>query len=528
MIVLEPPDVLPNLLARRAAETPDRVFLRTVAGESWTYAELERQVVWWAAQLHRLGVRAGDRVVVMIPNAPEGVAIWMALARLGAIEVPVNTGYRGRFLVHLVNDAGARTGIVTAELLHRFREVEGELLGCEQLVVLGTPPSGDRGGLRAIAASSLTTSPFDGRGLHEPAAWEIATILYTSGTTGASKGVLVPWEQVFWTATACPPLDGRGPEDVFYSPFPLFHMSGKLALCAAAILGGEVVIRDAFSTSAFWSDIDRFGCTTTLLIGATATFIAKLPQRPGDAGHTLRNVLVAPPPEDVKGFCARFGLRASAVFNMTELSCPISTGWDEKLLARGSVGRLRPGYDVRLVDDVDRPVPTGEIGEIVVRSDEPWRLMAGYWGMDGKTVEAWRNLWFHTGDLGRVDADGAFYFVDRKKDAIRRRGENISSLELEAEILEHEDVAETAVVGVPSEVGEEDVKAFVVPASGDFAPQGLIAFLEDRVPAFMVPRYVVVVDALPKTPTEKVRKTELKSWPVDERTWERPESRPYR
>jgi crotonobetaine/carnitine-CoA ligase len=152
--------------------------------------------------------------------------------------------------------------------------------------------------------------------------------------------------------------------------------------------------------------------------------------------------------------------------------------------------------------------------------------MAGYWGMDGKTVEAWRNLWFHTGDLGRVDADGAFYFIDRKKDAIRRRGENISSLELEAEILEHEHVAEAAVVGVPSEVGEEDVKAFVVPASGDFAPQGLIAFLEDRVPPFMVPRYVVVLDALPKTPTEKVRKTELRDWPVDERTWERPQPRP--
>jgi crotonobetaine/carnitine-CoA ligase len=302
----------------------------------------------------------------------------------------------------------------------------------------------------------------------------------------------------------------------------MFHMSGKLAICASGVLGGQLIVREQFSTSEFWSDVDRYGVTTALLIGATPVFLAKLPEREDDAGHTLRNVLLGPAPDEVAEFCRRFGVRGSAVFNMTELSCPVSTGWDQELLERGSVGRVREGYAVRLVDDFDRPVPPGEVGEIVVRSDEPWRLMAGYWGMDDRTVEAWRNLWFHTGDLGRMDPDGAFYFLDRKKDAIRRRGENISSMELEAEIAEYEHVAEAAVVGVPSEVGEEDVKAFVVPRGDGFAPEELIAFLESRVPAFMIPRYVVAVDALPKTPTEKVRKTELKDWPVDECTWERP------
>jgi crotonobetaine/carnitine-CoA ligase len=514
-------DVLPNRLARQAREHPERPFIRHVDGETWTYAELERRVLAWAGRLHACGVGAGARVVVMLPNSLDSVAVWMAIARLGAIEVPTNTSYRGRFIEHLTNNSGAETAVVAPGFVERFVEVADRLGTLRRLVVVGDPAGAAPGRLEVVAAADV---PDDASGatLVEPAAHDVATILYTSGTTGASKGALVPWEQVHATSSACPPYEGRGPEDVYYSPYPLFHMSGKLAICAAGDLGGEVVIREAFSTSRFWDDVDRFGCTTAMLIGAVPVFIAKLPERPDDAAHPLRNVGVAPPPEDVGAFCRRFGVRASMVFNMTELSCPTSTGWDEELLARGSVGRARDGYHVRIVDENDYPLPPGEVGEIVVRSDDPWRLMAGYWAMPEKTAEAWRNLWFHTGDLGRFDEDGALYFLDRKKDAIRRRGENISSMELEAEIAEYEHVAEAAVVGVPSEVGEEDVKAFVVPRGAGFTPEGLIGFLERRVPEFMLPRYVVAVDELPKTPTEKVRKVELKERPVDERTWERP------
>lgn len=514
------PEALPQILVRRAGETPDRIYARSVGGEDWSYARLEQETLSWANTLAALGVSRGDRVLTMLPNSLDAIAVWMATARLGAIEVPLNTNYRGRFLEHTANNSGAHCAVVAARFVDRFTGSRPQLVACSALVV----PDADGSAFDDPAVVSRDDVQATVADVLEPQLHDIATILYTSGTTGASKGALVPWEQVYMTATACPPLDGRDESDVFYSPFPLFHMSGKLAVCAAAILGGQLVVRESFSTSEFWSDIDTYGCTTSLLIGATPVFIAKLPPRDDDVSHPLRNVLLGPPPDEAVAFCERFGIRASVTFNMTELSCPISTGWDASLLARGSVGRLRAGYDVRLVDDDDRPVPVGEIGEILVRSHEPWRLMAGYWSMPEKTVEAWRNLWFHTGDLGRMDPDGAYFFLDRKKDAIRRRGENISSMELEAEIAEYEHVAEAAVVGVPSEVGEEDVKAFVVPAGPSFTPDGLIEFLERRVPAFMIPRYVVELDELPKTPTEKVRKTELKQRSLDEHSWERPGS----
>ena len=379
----------------------------------------------------------------MVPNRLDAIAVWLAVARLGAIEVPVNTGYRGRFLVHLVHNSAASVAVVDQAYLDRFAEVEAEIPVLSSVIRLG--PSADVTFEHTAVLSTDDVDPTPFAATHVPEANEIATILYTSGTTGASKGVLVTWEQIYWTSSLCPPLEGRDANDVFYSPFPLFHMSGKLAVCASAVLGGELVVRPSFSTSEFWRDVDTYGVTTTLLIGSTANVIAKLPERPDDADHTLRNVLIAPPPDNLAEFNTRFGVRCSATFNMTELSCPVSTVWDQDLIVRGSVGRVQPGYDVRLVDDLDRPVPPGEIGEIVVRSEEPWRLMQGYWAMPDKTVEAWRNLWFHTGDLGRADPDGAFYFLDRKKDAIRRRGENISSMELEAEILEYEHVLDVAV-----------------------------------------------------------------------------------
>jgi crotonobetaine/carnitine-CoA ligase len=521
-------EVLPNLLADRAALSPGRVFVRNVGGEDLTYAQLEAEIQAWLALLGDEGVTPGDRVVVMLPNT-RLLPIWLAIARLGAIEVPVNTAYRGKFLEHVLVSSGARCAVVAPEFADRFAAL-GDALGECRTIVLTDPVEVEITHARAVTAD-LEAMSGHGHSVPtvEPGGYHPAAILYTSGTTGASKGAIVSWEQIYKTAEACPPWHDLSSDDVRYSPFPMFHMSGKLAVYSAAVLDGEVVIRNGFSTSEFWRDIDRYGCTTSLLIGATPTFIAKLPASQEDREHRLRNVLLGPPPDDPIGFCDRFGLRASVVFNMTELSCPTSTGWDMELLARGSVGCLREGYSMRIVDDADYELPLGETGEIVVRADEPWQLMGGYWGMPEKTVESWRNLWFHTGDLGRMEADGTFYFLDRKKDAIRRRGENISSMELEAEICESDDIAEAAVVGYPSEVGEEDVRAVVVPLDpGSFDPAALIEFLSERVPAFMLPRYVTITDALPKTPTEKVRKNELKNWPIDERTWEHPSARPSR
>jgi carnitine-CoA ligase len=518
-------EVLPNLLAQRAIDGPDRIFVHNVGGEDLSYRRLEAITRGWMRLLADQGVAAGDRVVMMLPNT-EVLPVWMAIARLGAIEVPVNNAYRGSFLKHMLVSSGARCAVIAPEYGERFAALGGSLGDCHAIVIHGSMAITIPGADVLSAPTDLAEHPYTGPDEHRCVAHEPAAILYTSGTTGASKGAIVSWQQMYRTAEACPPWHDLGSEDVRYSPFPMFHMSGKLAAYSAAVLDGRIVIRNGFSTSEFWADIDRYGCTTSLLIGATPTFIAKLPPSERDTQHTLRNVLLGPPPDDPVEFCRRFNLRASVTFNMTELSCPTSTGWDEGLLRRGSVGVVRPGYAMRIVDDDDYEVAPGVVGEIVIRSEDPWQIMGGYWGMPEKTVEVWRNLWFHSGDLGRMDADGTFYFLDRKKDAIRRRGENISSMELEAEICEADSVVEAAVVGVRSDVGEEDVRAIVVPRDrASFDPAELIAFLQERVPAFMLPRYVTVAEALPKTPTEKVRKNELKTWPLDASTWERTDAR---
>jgi crotonobetaine/carnitine-CoA ligase len=229
-------------------------------------------------------------------------------------------------------------------------------------------------------------------------------------------------------------------------------------------------------------------------------------------------------PADPPAFAARFGIKVCSVFNMTEISSPIWTAWDVK--DPQSCGRVREGFECRVVDANDCEVPNGEIGELVVRSEDPWTLMAGYYKRPDATAEAWRNLWFHTGDLFRRDEQDNFYYLDRIKDSIRRRGENISSLEVEREIDDYPGVLECAVVGVPSELGEEEVKVTLVSsAETPVEPPALIEFLLQRLPPFMVPRYVEILEGLPKTPTEKVRKELLRESGSDG-VWDREREMP--
>ena len=509
--------VLPNLLADRARDTPDVTFLQHVDGSQLTYGELDDHVRGWAAGLASLGVSAGDTVIVMLDNSFESAMTWNAVARLGGIEVQVNTAYLGSILTHVVNNAGAAVAVVGPRFVERFARVADQLVHLERLVIVGEWDGSAP--WPVSAAADFVSGNHPEPDLVRPTARDTACILYTSGTTGPSKGVINPWAQVYGTATGCIPLDGLGPDDAWYSPFPMFHMSGKLALYGAALFGGRFVLRSAFKTDEFWDDIRRFGITTTMLIGSTPAFVWNLPDEDRDRDHPLRNVLMAPTPDDPDAFMERFGIRISTVFNMTEISCPIMSGWD--LGPHGSAGRLRDGYQVRIVDENDEEVAPGVLGEIIVRSDEPWRLMAGYWRNPEATVEAWRNYWFHTGDAGKYDENGYYYFVDRIKDAIRVRGENVSSMEVEAVVNDSPLVVEAAAVGVPSPYGEEDIKLYVVPAADDFEPVALMDELVARLPRFMVPRYIAPVDDLPKTPTEKVRKHQLRDRSDEEGVWDR-------
>jgi crotonobetaine/carnitine-CoA ligase len=270
------------------------------------------------------------------------------------------------------------------------------------------------------------------------------------------------------------------------------------------------VLRERFSTSAFWDDVRRFGATATILIGTTAAFIGNLPSREDDADNPLRYVQMAPLPPDPQRWRTRFGIEVTSSYNMTEISSSI---WTQGETPNGrTCGRVRDGYSCRIVDEHDQELPDGTPGELVVRAEEPWVLMAGYHRRPEATAAAWRNLWFHTGDLAVRDGDGWFYYLDRLTDSIRHRGENISSIEVEVEVNAFPGIVESAVVGVPSELGEDEVKVAVVIEDGiAFVPSDLIDFLRARLPGFMLPRYVAVVDSLPRTPTEKIRKQEIRS-----------------
>jgi crotonobetaine/carnitine-CoA ligase len=504
--------VLTNLLAARAAAAPDQVFLRDVEGNQFTYGELQDRVLRWASALQGAGVGAGDTVVTMLPSGLEAFAIWLGVASLRAIEVPLNTAYRGPMLEHTVNNAEARLAVVTAAYVAQFDEVRGALTTLERIVV----PDGADAGFADEAEPA--------KGL-EPAAYhDIACMIYTSGTTGPSKGVLMPWGELHQFVTALPDNILK-PGGVHYLCLPVFHVSGKSGIYICAHHDASMVVRDTFSLTEFWSDVRTFGATSTGLIGVMASFLMAMPEQPDDADNPLENVSMGPLVAEVEDFKRRFGVQVSTGYGMTEIGVPMaSDGWN---LANGtSCGRIRtgyPGYEVRVVDELERPLGPGEVGELIVRTAEPFTMNAGYFNMPAETAHAWRNGWFHTGDAFKYDEDGNYYFVDRIKDAIRRRGENISSFEVEAYVSRHPAVQECAAVAVPAEHSEDEVKVVVVVADGaELDPKELIEFLIPTMPRFMIPRYVEVIDALPKTPTMRVRKVELRAeGAVTDSTWDR-------
>ncbi|ODU05977.1 MAG: hypothetical protein ABS81_06055 [Pseudonocardia sp. SCN 72-86] len=497
------------------------MFIRDTAAGDITYGALKEAADQWSTRLQGLGVGRGDRVVVMLPNSWKSVAAWLGIAQLGAVEVPINTAYLGRMLHHASSLVEPKIIITHVDFLERFATLE-EPLPASVGTILVTEANSPLTSMRPEAgpvALRVDDLPGHSVGLDPGIAattealrpGDVASILYTSGTTGQSKGVVVTWEQVRTTAEWCFPLRTLTADDVWYCPWTFFHMSGKLTLTSAALLGGQVVVTPGFKTQRFWADVSDYGITTSMIVGAAVNFLEGAPVAANDAANSLRNVYAAPMPADPVAFSERFGVRLCTCFNMTETACPIVSGWDP--LPPGSCGQVRPGAECRIVDENDDPVPPGVPGELVIRMSEPWEISQGYFGMPEATVGAWRNLWFHTGDLVKVDEDGYFYLLDRIKDSIRRRGENISSVEVEAEVRCHPGVAEVAAVAVPSELSEDEIKVFLVEdgaASVDI--RELIAFLEKRVPRFMIPRFYEIVPELPKTEaTMRVQKAQLRT-----------------
>ena len=510
------------VIGRHVARQPDRPAVRDPQ-RALSYGALYEEALSVAAGSARLEVAAGEPVLLMMDNHLDAIVAWWALALTGRVEVPVNTAYKGSILVHVANNSGAGVIVLDEAYLPVLAEVAAQLPRLAHVVVRGEVGPA----LRKALPAGLRVHPW--AGLAGPRVrpaelqpWDLMGIMYTSGTTGPSKGVRVTQAHAY--GYAAPAVLGRAlPEDVSLVTLPLFHIGGQWAgVYNSLIAGGASVVLPRFSATTYWDDVRHYGCTYTLLLGAMANFLVQQPPREDDARHPMRQLLMVPVVPQLEAFQARFGIETVATaYGLTEGSTALIA--PQGRARPGAVGVPRPDFDVRLVDEHDMPVPRGRVGELLIRPHEPWSVMDGYHDMPEATVSAWRNQWLHTGDAFRIDEDGQYVFVDRMKDAMRRRGENVSSFEVEREIMEHPAVLEAAVVGVPSDATEDDILACVALRPGQsVTADALLDFLEARLPYFMVPRYVDFLPELPKTPTAKIRKQALRERGVTATCHDRP------
>lgn len=503
------------MLDRMALSQPVEVFANFADGSEWTYAQTREIAIRAAHAFRRLGIKQGDRVLVWLPNSADCLRVWFGLNYLGAVFVPINLAYKGNLLQHALNISEARLGVVHADLCLRLGEIERKYL--REIVVLGgaVPPVE---GLKTLGPDALESDDLDPPTLErqiEP--WDLQSIILTSGTTGPSKGVLSSYLHLYNMSVSAPFLSG---DDRYMLNLPLFHSGGVMPTTAMLIHGGTIVMVDAFDTKSFWKTVRERRITTSILLGVMGGFLLKRPPSAEDKNHSLRTCTYVPLNDTAPQFHARFGTEIHTHFNMTEISMPLVSQANPTAL--GSAGRPRRGVEVRIVDENDCELPAGEVGELIVRTDCPWAMSHGYAGSPEATAAAWRNGWFHTGDGFKRDVEGNFYFVDRLKDAIRRRGENISSFEVESEVLAHPSVREAAAVVVKSEIAEDEVMAVIALKEGEtLDPAELIEFLRPRLAHFMIPRYVRIVETLPRTPTAKIEKVKLRAVGLTPDTWDR-------
>lgn len=456
---------LPAVLRHQASHRPEATFLSwTDAGPSWSFAQTKDMACRIANGFAGQGYGKGDRIALFLPNMPEFVFAWFGLQMLGAVEVAVSDAYKGGFLTHPLTLTQVRAVVTTADLAQRLKDIEDDLPHVEQVFVVGD-------GL-APAFDRIKVTPFDALVSNDTTDREVAVsprdpaaILFTSGTTGPSKAVLMPHSQFYFFAEEDVQLTRLTDEDVYVTGFPLIHGNAQfLTVYPCLIAGAHCVLYPRFSATDFVGRLKRSGCTVTNLLGATMAFVCAQPETLDDKAHNLRRVYAAPLARDLAGvFSERFGVTEFVDgFGQTEISNVFMTPPDVERPAGACGVLVDQWFEARLVDpETGADVAVGETGELLVRNKAPGIMSDGYYGMPEKTVEAWKYLWFHTGDVMKRDEDGWYYFVDRVKDALRRRGENISSFEVEAVVRSHPDVAECAVIAVKADEkgGEDEVMA---------------------------------------------------------------------
>jgi crotonobetaine/carnitine-CoA ligase len=491
------------------------------ADQRWTYEEMDECADRLAAGLAELGVAAGERIAFVAPNRPEMLEMLFGCARAGAIQVPLNAFLRGEFLRYQLGDSRASTIAVDGPGLEAVANLIDDLPDVKRIIVFDDAPA-DVAGVEVVPYSRIRSSegPVPAVEL-DPS--DLISIVYTSGTTGLPKGCMLSHGYYLTAGTAMQEVLGLEDGDVFFTPLPLFHGAARMLVTTAALVHGlTAVIEPEFHLGTILQRLAETQATFFFGVGAMGMAMLAIPESDADRAHNLRGGCFIPMSEEVQArFADRFGVEVNAeAFGQTECVPVCYSPW-EGPRSRATAGRPSRYLDVRLVDDEDNDVPVGEVGEILIRPKRPYSMYSGYWNKSDETVKAWRNLWHHTGDFGRADTDGFISFVDRKKDALRRRGENISSMELEMAIAAHPKIAEAAVHAVPSPLTEDDVKACIVVAPDEsVTPEELFDFFKTNLPYFAVPRYVEIVPELPKNAVMRVMKHKLREKGVTETTWD--------
>lgn len=518
-----------RVLADKARRIPDRPFLLW-QGRSYSYADLERTTNRYAQGFAARGIGHGDHVAVMLPNCPEFLWVVWGLVKLGAVAVPLNTAAKGDMLKYFLEQSDAVMMVLDSEWTDRVAAIAPTLSHVKTWIFKGDVP-GEAFQARVPQAqliplllleSEHDTAPPVGAVRHDDA----HLIVYTSGTTGPSKGVLCPHSQGLGVGRAISGEYGYLPQDVIYACLPLFHVNALWYSCTAALWAeATFALSPRFSASHFWQEIRETGATQFNSLGAMTNILLQLPPGPQDRNHQLRQIMAVPMTRDLYTVLReRYGVAVTSLFAMSEnygVTVFVPNDREDKL---GSAGSARGASQVRIADDDGRVLPPGEVGEIQVRPMHPGSMMKGYYKMPEQTAQAFIDGWFCTGDRGYLDADGYLYFIDRKKEAIRRRGENISAYEVELILSRHPAILEVAAIPVPSEMSEDEVMVYVVLKPGQqLSPQEVVRFSAEHMNYYMVPRFVDFLAALPKTATEKIEKYKLKQDALTRRAqlWDR-------
>ena len=499
-----------HVLRLQAERQPDAPFMLN-GDRVFTYADTDRLSSQLARGFRRWGIRPGDRVALMLENSPEYVLSLFALNKIGALSVPINTAARGDLLSYFVRDVGSSHVLVNGEHLTVLREALGE---APDIALCHVPtddhpvtPAGMPAWHGMLDDGEAGGDGFDlvSRG------WDPWLVLYTSGTTGPSKGNVCPNAHSLAIASFQTRRMQIDPQDRMFTFLPLFHGNALNYSTLTALWGGAAIcLERRFSASRFWSDVHRYGATQFNAMMIVTSILEKLPPTPEEADNPVRLAMMVPPPANRRELEDRWGLKIISQYAMSEASpIAILDPGDAYDKPRTS-GKLVDNLEIRIVDENDVEVPRGTPGEVVLRPKEPWTIFNEYYGKPEATAKAFRNLWFHTGDRAYLDDDDYLYFVDRVKDAIRRRGENISAYEIEMVMQKNPRIREIAAVPAPSEMGEDEVAVFVVPADPDLTEREVVDYAVGQMAYFMVPRYVAFVESMPKTPSQKIQKTSLR------------------